>query len=474
MNCPGCRARNPIGNKFCRECGQKIPLEENTLAQEEALKAEAERARERAAQLLTRAFTLSQQGKPAEALPLAEEAAELLPSSTSALTLCSTLYERMGKNDQAIAMMEKVVALNPESLVDVDKLNRLKRGVHILPARPTVATTETEEEGQRRWLPIALAAGAGVLVLSVGIFALVNSQKKDPKPLVVQEVTNPQTPNVFPGTQQATINPLNPMTPAGAGPLSPPAMSGRTDPFAPIGARPMATTPEPPRNPQRASGPRAGRPEGTPVLPNPREVPSSEPPRTGGMGVAPVTLENQGGGLRPGQLPPLGGVQRNPDAIPAGPPTTPVNNGQGGGAPTGNQGGSEPPSEGTGYIRVREHQSNGNSGGASTGKSSGEKPTTVSQQTGDPLLRAQTLQVAGRYREAITTYREALSAGAAAGDVQQGIALCHQRLGETAPARSAYQQAITAFEAQVRAGRSVDQASRGIAACRAALTVLGS
>ena len=52
MNCPNCKARNPIGNKFCRECGQKIPLEENPLAAEEAQQAEAERSRERAAELL--------------------------------------------------------------------------------------------------------------------------------------------------------------------------------------------------------------------------------------------------------------------------------------------------------------------------------------------------------------------------------------------------------------------------------------
>jgi Flp pilus assembly protein TadD len=90
------------------------------------------------------------------------------------------------------------------------------------------------------------------------------------------------------------------------------------------------------------------------------------------------------------------------------------------------------------------------------------------------LLRAQTLQVAGKYREAITAFREALAAGAVAGDVQQGIALCHQRLGEKAPARSAYQQAIVAFEAQVRGGRRVEQAQRGISVCRAALDVLGS
>ncbi|MBB6052818.1 tetratricopeptide repeat protein [Armatimonas rosea] len=470
MNCPGCRARNPIGNKFCRECGQKIPLEENTLAQEEALKAEAERARERVAQLLTRAFTLSQQGKPAEALPLAEEAAELLPSSTSALTLCSTLYERLGKNDQAIAMMEKVVALNPESTVDVDKLDRLKRGVHLLPARPTIAAAEeSDDDGRRRWLPIAFAVGAGALVLTLGGIALVKSQdKKDPAPLAVQEVVATPTPALLPGARSTIAGGV---AQGGAGPLSPPTVEARSDPFAPIGRVPMGATPEPQRNPMRASGPRAGRPEGGVALPNPREAFSREPQGQTVLGVPPVSLPSAPGGtgIRNPQLPALGGIQRNPDAIPAGPPTSP----QGQGIPAGRPTGAEPPAESGGsggsYIRVREHQ-----GGGGTGNTGGSGENQTSSRSGDPLLRAQTLQVAGRYREAITTYREALSAGAPAGDVQQGIALCHQRLGEKAPARSAYQQAITAFEAQVRAGRSIDLASRGIAACRAALDVLGS
>lgn len=480
MNCPGCRARNPIGNKFCRECGQKLPLEENTLAQEEAQKAEAERAREQAAQLLTRAFTLSQQGKPAEALPLAEEAAALLPASTSALTLCSTLYERLGQNDKAITMMERVVALNPESLVDVDKLDRLRRGVHMLPVRPTVssalATENDEGNERRRWLPVAIAVGTGAVVLFGGIFALSRLQRKEPGPLAVQEVTGgASTTNqgFFPQTPSATPPPQ-----LSAGPLSAPALAPRNDPFAPLGGRPMSATPAPLGNPGAlpnpafsASGPRAGRPTGGgSLLPDPRQQPAgngNEGPTTLGSGVPPVVLsgssQNGGGVARPGQLPPLGGVQRNTDPIPAGPPTAPVP----ASPPTGSSNGGNESGESAGsFIRVREHPGNGNS------SSSGESQTAT--RGGDPLGRAQSLQSSGRYREAIVAYREALAAGAAAAEVQQGIALCHQRLGEKAPARSAYQQAITAFEAQVRAGRRIEQATRGIAACRAALDVLGS
>ncbi|WP_395143361.1 tetratricopeptide repeat protein, partial [Armatimonas sp.] len=172
-------------------------MEESTLVQEEAQQAELERARERAAQLLTKAFALSQHGNPTEALPLAEEAAELLPSSTSALTLCSTLYERLGQNEKAIAMMEKVVALNPHSAVDIDKLDRLRRGVHLLPSRPQIV--EKTDATQRRWMPLAAALGVGVLVLAVGGAVLVKSLgKKGPGPLVVTEVGKPaNTPGFF-------------------------------------------------------------------------------------------------------------------------------------------------------------------------------------------------------------------------------------------------------------------------------------
>ena len=422
--------------------------------QEEAQQAEVERARERVAQLLTKAFTLSQQGKPGDALPLAEEAVELLPTSTSALTLCSTLYERLGHNDKAIAMMEKVVVLNPDSAVDVDKLDRLRRGVHLLPRRPLL-TEEPLDESPRRWVPVAAAVAAGGLVLVIGIVALVKKlNQKSPDPLAVTEVMGTSGPNFFSGAAQRPVQ-----APQSAGPLSAPPLTARSDPFAPTGGRPMGAAPASQSDPT-ARRLRTERPSNNPILPNPREV------ATGLEGVPAVTVPNTN--TSTGGLPPLGGVQRNPDAIPAGPPVPVAQPGPGTNPST-----SEPPvgENNTSYIRVREHPNGGGTGNAGNGGEN--RPSSVGLGS-DPLLRAQTLQAAGKYREALTGFREALAAGAAAGDIQQGIALCYQRLGEKAPARSAYQQAIQAFEAQVRAGRGVEQAQRGISACRAALDVLGT
>jgi tetratricopeptide (TPR) repeat protein len=114
MICTECKTSNPVGNKFCRECGVKLsPV--SPLAAEEAAAIEAERKQERVAELLAGAFALSDENRPDEALPLAQEAADLLPESSSALVLLASLYERTDQPDLAIATMERVVALNPDS-----------------------------------------------------------------------------------------------------------------------------------------------------------------------------------------------------------------------------------------------------------------------------------------------------------------------------------------------------------------------
>jgi tetratricopeptide (TPR) repeat protein len=85
----------------------------------------------------------------------------------------------------------------------------------------------------------------------------------------------------------------------------------------------------------------------------------------------------------------------------------------------------------------------------------------------DLLLKAQSLQLAGRYREAKSAYQEALRAGVRVGMVHQGIALCQQRLGDRKAAKVAYQNALTAYESE---GTLI--ASRGAETCRIALELL--
>src|ERR1700677_3913620 len=115
MRCTQCQNRNPIGNKYCRECGARLPDPDNPLAVEEAIRADEERLQERVARLLTDAFALAGQNKTEQAILLAEEAAELMPRSTSAHSLLASLYERAGQKEQAVAALRRVVEMNPLS-----------------------------------------------------------------------------------------------------------------------------------------------------------------------------------------------------------------------------------------------------------------------------------------------------------------------------------------------------------------------
>ncbi|MBC8143679.1 MAG: hypothetical protein H7Y38_19795, partial [Armatimonadetes bacterium] len=128
MTCTDCQTRNPVGNKFCRECGANIVLPEGSVAAAEVARAESERAAERAAILLSDAHLLADQGKYIGAIPVAEEAILAVPFSASAHSFLVTLYEHTAQNDKAVAAQEKVIELLPNAPKEVARLEKLKRG----------------------------------------------------------------------------------------------------------------------------------------------------------------------------------------------------------------------------------------------------------------------------------------------------------------------------------------------------------
>jgi len=188
MTCKTCNTRNPIGNKFCRECGEKLVIPEGSLIAEEAARAENERRAERAAVLLADAYLLAEQGKYIGAIPITEDVVQTMPQSTSAYALLATLYEHTNQQEKAILAQERVVALNPESPADAERLERMRRGERttIPPARTAVArgpvptlrggTTPqlmgTAPSPLPSWFPIAASAGIGGFALFLGLLAL--------------------------------------------------------------------------------------------------------------------------------------------------------------------------------------------------------------------------------------------------------------------------------------------------------------
>ncbi len=444
MICPQCKTRNPIGNKFCRECGGKLEVE-GALQSEEAARVEEERTRERVATLLAESFALMEQDKPDLALPLAEEAAQLLPDSTSAHALLATLYERTEQKEQAIAAMERVVALNPGSQADQEKLEQIQRGVRMAsqhsPAR--------RREKVPVWMPVALAGATCVLVLSIGLTLLKRTtatRQSASYQVAVSEGQGAPLSSPLPPADSAAADAAR----TAAAPAAPSAAAGRDDPF-------VSTTPGGSPTARASSRPaRAPLAAGVPMLPRPRAgSPAARPPpgrfRTPGGALPAPRAGRAARSVRPAPVTPgisnsltsagVGGAER----IVVRPPSP------------GATAAPSPPNP-SGYIRIQ----------VGAPPRTASAPATPVEQ--DPMLRAQSLQSTGRYADAVTAYQQALrtATGTARGDAYQGIALSQQRLGNRDAARNAYRQAIAFYESS---GGAASQ--QGIAACRAALEVLG-
>jgi tetratricopeptide (TPR) repeat protein len=447
-----------------------------TLAEEEAAQVELEKKQERVAGLLTAAFALTEQSKYVEALPIAEEAVKLLPDSTSAHALLATLYEHTEQNAKAIRAMERVVALNPESDADQMKLDQLKRGVHVLP-RPTMLPAKNENK-LPTWAPALLAVGATSAVLGIGLY-VVNLRQENPPPVAQPRYTQQQQPpTALAGspTGTPTAAPQAPTMSDAKGYIAPP-IDTREDPFAAAKGAPNA--PASPAPVQASTAPGLSR------LPAPGSRPTTATPAP--SFVPPVTLTPQTTTKPPSNtLPPINvGATTSPTPnndngngfgtggrIPVGPPPA------GGLAEPSNTSTPKPSS----YIRIEVHPPSGGSSSGDTNNGGGggnvpppkSTPAPAPQADANPLTRARRLQSAGRYQDAVSAYKEALSSGSASsGDAQQGIAQCYQRIGDDSAARAAYRSALRAYEAQASSGRGEAAAQRGIASCKAALEVLG-
>lgn len=478
MLCQECKNRNPVGNKFCRECGAGLSVSQDVLAAEEAARAEVERNQERVARLLTDARLLAEQGKIEQAILLAEEASEQMPNSSSAHSLLATLYERVGTNAKAVAAMERVAALNPESEADRATLERLKK---LAPGSPPVrllarsATPETSRPtaGQNIWLPIAAAGMVGAFVLGVGLSVVNNRNADDTAQRSRSNFTNTtqvaQNGGVL-GTQTL------PVTSSGEAAV-PGAVTGSGISVPKMDFPPPADSSADPFASQNPQGTANARPSAQPPPPANHAAPSisaaiSSLPLPGGLtrnttlGPAPVKLI---------------GVPTNTSRPPANSGVTDGTFGQGGritvGAPYAGTALPAPaatsaPPQGDGYIRISVRAPQASDSGASSASRSAQSDS--SEGASGPLLRAQAQQSAGRYQEAVSSYQMAVSADpGSAGEAYQGMALCHQHLGDTGSARAAYRNALSAYERESASGRGGSSAQRGIASCKAALEVLG-
>ena len=502
MICPVCSAHNLPGSKFCRQCGKNLApaavaipdtpptdipvapvvaaappvvVEETpagALPDTDAI-ADPDRMR-KVATFLRDAQAQLDRGDFAAAAAAAEEAAAIHPHSIAVLSMRATLYERMGRFADAVAVLDKLDAQAPlgKEMIGKRAILKAKANAASIAEPETVPLIDKVKSIDRKvWIPAAAGLATVALISGIGA-AIINANRDNGPEKVVAADGTPAKPvwstaNAMQGSSQQLGAPQGQQQPTSIyapppvqRPLMPPPTGNRNDPFAPIAPRPSTTDGQPVPVPD-TQGVNPGR-----ILPDPSSVGSAA---ASGSGVfTPIPQANP----RTGNQQQGGGDTNRGNPIQAGPPAQGGNAPIQAGPPQGGNGGivSPPgdkgPGNDQGYIRIELNPpKRGAKSGSSGSSSSGNAESS-------PLGKAVSLQRGGQYSGAIEQYRMALSDGADSGACYQGMGLCYDRLGDRTAARLNYRKAIAAY-LQHTEGPQRRAAEQSIAACRAALEALG-
>ncbi len=454
MYCNHCGNRNPYGSKFCRHCGggltapgaaRKIPDTEYAL-QPEAARPPSDNAT-RVQQLLDRAFTLSERGDSAGAILACKEAIVDAPSSASAHSFLALLYERSGRIEPAIDEYRIAIKLNPDSTLDRDSLNRLRR--------KSVGVDEAPiSHPQRRSTPyfdttpvVAAATFAIVLLLSVHHYVNGRAQAMEEAKTRAALAPAPQNRTLAQAPTTYVLGSVPPQRTALAPSPNPnqfpqlPTEQLPSSPMAPMNQPPSVAAPN---NNQRnwINVPTGG---GGRVRAN---VPSFPPIELGAPTPPPTRRSN------PADSQPAvpNRAATNDSAIAANPTT----------------GGGD-----QGFIRVNvsKAKSGGNRPEDKPGNSTGESGSTEPPRAASHERIANQLFLQGDLDGAIDSYRRALEATSAemTGPLHQQLAGAFLRKKQTAEAVAEYRRALEAYRLQKNANLQVSQAEKGIRACQDAI-----
>ena len=468
MFCGNCGTKNPVINKFCRECGTRLPERVHRTLPEEAF-ADL-RAPEpaplvdhaRVAVLMDAAFTYHRDGKMDQAVETCLEAIALSPRSTSAHSLLSVIYEEKGQFDEAVAHLRQVLEINPNSAADRENLARL------LGEAPAgmAATASPGPGGFRVNRPLVAAfASAGVVLVLAGSIVLQGWRATANAPEA-------------PGTVRAGSTPAY-GTPAAAGAYAPQTGGGvpvAADSGPPAAAaQPAATAAQPVAQPAPAPSPTATMPPSEPpagMIPVPEFPPEPRPARQRPSSPAPgdETLEPLPGPQAPraARTPPVVFVPvGEPEASRPAPRAVPPP------APSG------PPSLEPTFTPA---------GGGSVSRPRPAVPAepaqpaprlVVKKQEGSPGENerwGQQALIDGRYGTAIDHFHKALGGARAAGlraRIHQQLADAYRQMGRGDDAEGEYRKAIEEYKDQLEQGTNTELARAGIRSSEAALRALG-
>ena len=463
MYCQDCNTGNTVDSKYCKECGAKINSGYRTmmLSIQDMPLGQSDETLEQLTRLLDMAFWHNQAGNREAAITACEAALALNPSSTTAHSLLGTLYEKTGDNDRAIRHFESVLALNPESQADAEKLDQLRRGVHVQAAAPPIshqwlppALFKFGPQLQQKWTRLAsaslparwarldsqrrplAAAGAATALVAVCGLLLAHPWAQAEGVRSYSIVSAPPavsiSPSAFAPAQTAAVPAPMVLLPSHANLTSPSAVPpGITthDPFA--GRVPAATIPAYSAAGSAPSGAALWTLPAVPRSVRRRSSPSQSLPP---LRLAALPAVGDNGALGDGGVAPAP-VSLPPGAAPA-PAEAPLPRhtvmvGSFSTIPSAASYQSDPSS----HIRITVHQvRDGDTPSASAGDIS-------------------------------------LSGGSGQGDSFQQRALSLQEAGSYSQARQAYQSAIKSYQAQIASGQNIETAQRGLAACQTGIQI---
>ncbi|MEN6344691.1 MAG: tetratricopeptide repeat protein [Armatimonadia bacterium] len=167
IECPQCGARSSAGSAFCTRCGARFTVARPAPVAPEPIRPSGER-------LLDEASELFATGKLDDAAAACRAALDADPGLVAARSLLGMVEEERGNTAAALAEYEAVLRLAPERTAERERADRV-RALLAAEAEPELLDSELMPP-RKRWLPIAVAAAAVVLVLLLGLAMTGRSQ----------------------------------------------------------------------------------------------------------------------------------------------------------------------------------------------------------------------------------------------------------------------------------------------------------
>ena len=195
MRCSNCNTENDAGNKYCKECGRRLPTP--PAKPQDGIDAA------KVGELVYAAYKHKDAGRLNDAIAACQGVLMLNHENASAHALLGLLYDESGELEFALYEYERAIELNP-----ADEVSR-RKGAELRDRISTDLTTESAfGSWSRKFRPYLahIAAGTCALVILIAglIFMLASShQNKDngSSPQPVSAATQPVAQNPSSGSQ---------------------------------------------------------------------------------------------------------------------------------------------------------------------------------------------------------------------------------------------------------------------------------